>query len=96
MYDGLCPISPDAEYDGTIYMLVDKDVKLREIDAWYVHEYFDNGYATYFSATEAEQGRQNGDAYDEPGKTRVVGIKIMPFIPKKAKKHGKSRRKETK
>ena len=30
MSDGLCPISPDAEYDGTIYMLVDKDVKLRD------------------------------------------------------------------
>lgn len=72
-----------------IFCLVEKDWKLRELDAFFLKNYIDAGYATYYTAEEAEEGRQRGDAYDEPGKTRVVGSRIIPFLPKKTKKRGK-------
>ena len=73
----------------SIFCLVEKDWKLRELDAFFLKNYLDAGYATYYTAEEAEEGRQRGDAYDQPGKTRVVGFRIIPFLPKKPKKRGK-------
>lgn len=71
---------------NTIYILADKTDKLRDMDARYLAKYLDGGFANYDTAEGAEEGRQNGDAYDEPGKTRVVGFKITPFLPKKKTK----------
>ena len=68
--------------NDTVYLLVEKGLKIRELDALYLLNYLHYGYSSYFSAEEAEEGRKNGDAYDEPGKTRVVGFKITPFLPK--------------
>lgn len=76
-----------ADKEGqSIFFLVEKDWKLRELDAFFLKNYLEAGYATYYTAEEAEEGRQRGDAYDEPGKTRVVGFRIIPFLPKKNKK----------
>ena len=69
-----------------IYCLMDVDEKLRDMDAATLCAYLDVGFAHYMSAEEAEAGRQNGDAYDEPGKTRVVGFRVVPFLPKRAKR----------
>lgn len=69
-----------------IFCLVEKGWKVRELDAFYLKHYIDDGCATYYTAEEAEEGRQRGDAYDEPGKTRVVGFRIIPYLPKKNKK----------
>ena len=74
----------DKEWQN-IFCLVEKGWKLRELDAFYLKNYIDDGSATYCTAEEAEEGRQRGDAYDEPGKTRVVGFRIIPFLPKKNK-----------
>ena len=70
---------------GAVYCLIEPCEKIRDMDAATLVEYLDDGYAHYQSAEEAEEGRQNGDAYDEPGKTRVVGFKIIPFLPRKKK-----------
>lgn len=71
--------------DNCIYCLVEREEKIRDLDAYYLIGYLENGYATYLSADEAEEGRQRGDAYDNPAKTRVVGFKVAPFLAKKRK-----------
>lgn len=53
------------------------------MNAWYLERYLDAGHSTYPTAEEAEAGRQAGDAYDEPGRTRVVGFRVRAFLPKK-------------
>ena len=79
-------MSAKGKEGQSIFCLVEKDWKLRELDAFFLKNYIDAGYATYYTVEEAEEGRQRGDAYDEPGKTRVVGFRIIPFLPKKNKK----------
>ena len=69
--------------DNRIYCLVEREEKIRDLDAYYLIGYLENGYATYLSAEDAEEGRQRGDAYDNPAKTRVVGFKVTPFLAKK-------------
>ena len=53
------------------------------MDARWLMEYIRDGQSVYFTADGAEHGRQAGDAYDEPGKTRVVGFEMKPFLPPK-------------
>ncbi len=71
-----------------IYCLVEKETKIADMknDPMFLVAYVENGYSIYLSAEDAEHGRQAGDAYDEPGRTRVVGFRIMPFLPKKKMK----------
>ena len=78
-------MSAKDKEEQSIFCLVEKAWKLRELDAFFLKNYLDAGYATYYTAEEAEEGRQRGDAYDQPGKTRVVGFRIIPFLPKKNK-----------
>lgn len=69
--------------DNCIYCLVEREEKIRNLDACYLIGYLENGYSTYLSAGDAEEGRQRGDAYDNPAETRVVGFKVTPFLAKK-------------
>lgn len=66
-----------------IFCLVEKDMKIKDLDANYLNSYLKEGYSSYLCAETAEVGRRRGDAYDEPGRTRVVGFKIIPFLPPK-------------
>lgn len=66
-----------------MFILAEKEVPIRGMDAWYLADYLANGYSKYLTAEEAESGRQACDAYDEPGRTRVVGFRVKAFLPKK-------------
>ena len=67
-----------------VYLLVEKDYPVRGFDAGSLVAYVRNGYSVYDTAEEAEEGRRRYDAYEEPGKTRVVGVKVKAFLPKKS------------
>lgn len=69
--------------DNTFYILVEKEVNVRDIDSHFLLRFLASGYKTYPTYDEAEAGRQGGDAYDNPSETRVIGISITPFLPKK-------------
>ena len=71
-----------------IYCLVEKETKIVDMknDPMFLVDYVENGYSIYLSAEDADQGRLDGDAYDESGKTRVVGFRITPFLPKRRKR----------
>ena len=71
---------------GVIYVLAERDTPIRSIDADWLLSYLHYDQSVYDTAKEAEEGRQAGDAYDEPGKTRVVGIELKSFLPPKKKK----------
>ena len=78
--------------DNVIYCLVEREMKISQMNhPLFLAKYLDNGYTYYYSAEDAERGRQNGDAYDDPGKTRVVGFRVMPFLPKKKRVQGKGK-----
>ena len=68
--------------DDTIYLLIEKDIRLKDMGVYDLYEHFENGYATYDTPEEAEEGRKRGDAYDDISRTRVVGFKVTPFLPK--------------
>ena len=68
----------------TVYCLIETSIKICDVDATTLVEYLLDGHVNYLSADEADKGRRRGDAYDNPGMTRVVGFKIIPFLPKKA------------
>ena len=74
---------------GTIYVLAERDTPMTSIDEQWLLRYLHYDQSVYFSAEEAEEGRQAGDAYDDPRKTRVVGFEIKPFLPKKGKRRGR-------
>lgn len=71
---------------GTIYVLAERDTSMTSIDEQWLLRYLHYDQSVYFSAEEAEEGRQAGDAYDEPGRTRVVGFEIKPFLPKRKRR----------
>lgn len=62
---------------------------MKRIDATWLLSYLHYDQSVYPSAEEAEEGRQAGDAYDDPGRTRVVGFEVKPFLPKKRKRRGR-------
>lgn len=68
-----------------IYILAEREDPVRTMDAGYLADYLESGFASYLTAEEAEEGRKRGDAYDSPGLTRVVGFRVTPFLPKKEK-----------
>lgn len=70
----------------TIYVLAERDTPVRSMGAHWLMNYLHYEQSVYFSAEEAEAGRQAGDAYDEPGKTRVVGVELRSFLPPKKKR----------
>lgn len=72
-----------------IYVLAERNTPMKRIDARWLLGYLYFDQSVYFSAEKAEEGRQAGDAYDDPGKTRVVGFEIKPFLPKKGKRRGR-------
>ena len=76
-----------------LFILADREDLVRGMGAWYLADYLENGYSAYDTAEEAEEGRQAGDAYDEPGRTRVVGFRVEAFLPKKRGKQKKGKRK---
>lgn len=70
--------------DDCLYVLAEREDKVRDMDAAYLLTYLvSDGYASYLSTEEAEESRQRGGAYDEPGRTRVVGFRVKPFLPKR-------------
>lgn len=69
--------------DNTFYILVEKEVNVRDMDSHFLLRFLASGYKTYPTYDEAEAGRQSGDAYEDPSETRVIGISITPFLPKK-------------
>lgn len=72
-----------------IFVLMERDRKVSDIDAHAATElagHVADGRCTYATAEEAEEGRRNGDAYDDPGMTRVVGFRVEAFLPKKGKR----------
>lgn len=71
---------PDKD---VIYVLTDRKDRVRDMDAEYLVDYLESGFSSYPTAAEAEEGRQAGDAYDEPWRTRVVGFRVKAFLPKK-------------
>jgi hypothetical protein len=71
---------------GAIYVLAERTVPMKRIDARWLLSYLHYDQSVYPPAEEAEEGRQAGDAYDEPGRTRVVGIEIKPFLPKRKRR----------
>ena len=66
-----------------LFILADREDKIREMDAEYLVYYLESGFSRYPTSAEAEEGRQAGDAYDDPGGTRVVGFRVEAFLPKK-------------
>ena len=66
-----------------IYVLAEKETLLKSMGERWLMKYIRDGQSVYFTADGAEEGRQAGDAYDEPGKTRVVGFEMKPFLPPK-------------
>lgn len=66
-----------------LFILADREDRVRDMDARFLSCYLENGCYAYATAEAAEAGRQAGDAYDEPGRTRVVGFRVKAFLPKK-------------
>ncbi len=66
-----------------IYCLIEVGHNVCDRDSRTLARYLSNGYVFFPSQEMAEEGRKNGAAYDEPGRTRVVGFRVAPFIPKK-------------
>lgn len=66
-----------------LFILADREDRVRDMDAWYLANYLGAGISVYRTAEEAEEGRQAGDAYDDPKLTRVVGFRVKAFLPKK-------------
>lgn len=66
-----------------IFILADREDRVRDMDAEYLVDYLECGFSSYPTSGEAEVGRQAGDAYDDPGGTRVVGFRVEAFLPKK-------------
>lgn len=75
-----------------LFILAEKDHKVEDMDALYLERYINDGCATYQTASEAERGRKNGHAYDDPDETKVVGFEIKPFVPKKRKSKMRGKR----
>lgn len=71
---------------STIYVLAERDRSIKLIDSYWLLNYLHYGQSIYHSAKDAEEGRQAGDAYDDPGKTRAVGIELKSFLPSRKKK----------
>ena len=69
-----------------IFILAERETPLRNMGAWFLSNYLEDGHSVYATAEGAEAGRQAGDAYDEPGRTRVVGFRVKAFLPKKGKR----------
>ena len=72
-----------------LYVLAERSTPMKSIGAQWLLSYLHYEQSVYPSAGEAEAGRQAGDAYDEPGRTRVVGIEVKSFLPKKRKRRGR-------
>lgn len=68
-----------------LFILAERGTRVRNMNARYLERYLNDGRVTYLTAEEAEAGRQAGDAYDEPGRTRVVGFRVGAFLPRKTK-----------
>lgn len=68
-----------------LFILAERGTRVRNMNARYLERYLNAGQVTYLTAEEAEAGRQAGDAYDEPGRTRVVGFRVEAFLPRKTK-----------
>ena len=66
-----------------LFILAEREIPVRGMDAWYLKMYLDAGHSVYATAEAAEAGRQAGDAYDDPKFTRVVGFRAEAFLPKK-------------
>ena len=66
-----------------IYILADREDRVRDMDAEYLVDYLESGFSSYPTSGEAEEGRQAGAAYDDPKFTRVVGFRVKAFLPKK-------------
>ena len=66
-----------------LFMLVEKEARVRDLSVWYLVRALNSGHYTYPTAEKAEEGRQAGDAYDDPKLTRVVGFRVKAFLPKK-------------
>lgn len=66
-----------------LFILAERETPVRDMGAAYLRCYLADGYSVYDTAEAAEAGRQAGDAYDEPGRTRVVGIRVKAFLPRK-------------
>lgn len=66
-----------------LFILAERETPVRNMGATYLMGYLDAGHSAYATAGAAEAGRQAGDAYDEPGRTRVVGFRVKAFLPKK-------------
>ena len=66
-----------------LFILADRETPVRNMDAEYLADYLERGFSSYPTSGEAEEGRKAGDAYDDPGGTRVVGFRIKAFLPKK-------------
>ena len=72
-----------------VFCLIEVEEKMPDLKRYAAEELMnqvEKGYATYPTAEYAEEGRKNGDAYDQPGRTRVVGFRVQAFLPKKRKK----------
>ena len=66
-----------------LFILAEREDHVRNMDAAYLANYLKDGYSVYATAGEADAGRRAGDAYDEPGRTRVVGFRVEAFLPRK-------------
>ena len=74
-----------------IFILADVADKIADMDAAYLLNYLTEGYSKYLDAEEAEEGRQRGDAYDEPFLSKVIGFEVKPFVVKMPKKKTESK-----
>lgn len=66
-----------------LFILAERETPVRNMGAMYLRGYLSDGHSVYATAEAAEAGRRAGDAYDEPGRTRVVGYRVKAFLPKK-------------
>lgn len=71
--------------DTELFILAARATRVRDMGAPYLERYINAGYSTYPTAEKAEEGRQAGDAHDDPGLTKVVGFRVKAFLPKKKK-----------
>ena len=71
---------------GVVYVLAERSTPMKRIGAQWLLSYLYYEQSVYGSAEEAEAGRQAGDAYDEPERSRVVGIEIKSFLPKRKRR----------
>lgn len=69
--------------DDSFFILVEREINLRAMDSDFIRKFLSDGHKVYPSYDDAEAGRQRGDAYDNPSATRVIGVNITPFLPKK-------------